>query len=77
MDIPPVWVVRISPAEVTPRHVHDTETSGTLGTATVASLWGSGADGVEGGQGLVVGVGQGVEVFLGGLDLGVAHALHD
>jgi hypothetical protein len=32
------------------------------------------ADGVEGGDGGVVGVGEGVEVFLGGGDRGVAHA---
>ena len=31
----------------------------------------------EGVEVALVGVGEGVEVFLGGLDLGVAHAVHD
>jgi hypothetical protein len=35
------------------------------------------ADLVEGGEVLGVGVGGGVEVFLGGLDVGVAEAVHD
>ena len=41
--------------------------------------WRSGeaADAVEGGEVLGVGVGEGVEVFLGGGDLGVAHPVHD
>jgi|SRR5665647_1012427 len=34
-------------------------------------------DRLEGGEGLVVDVGQGVQVLLGGHDLGVAHAFHD
>jgi hypothetical protein len=36
-----------------------------------------GADAVEGVEVLGVGVGEGVEVFLGGGDLGVAHPVHD
>jgi len=32
---------------------------------------------VEGVEVLLVGFGEGVEVFLGGLDLGVSHAFHD
>ena len=35
------------------------------------------ADPVECGEVLLIGVGEGVEVFLGGGDLGVAHAVHD
>ena len=37
----------------------------------------SSADAVEGVEVLGVGVGEGVEIFLGGGDLGVAHAVHD
>jgi hypothetical protein len=35
-----------------------------------------GADAVEGGEVLVVGVGEGVEVFLGSADLSMTHAVH-
>jgi len=34
-------------------------------------------NGLECGEGFVVGVGEGVQVFLGGHDLGVANAFHD
>jgi len=36
-----------------------------------------GLDTTESVEVALVGVGEGVEVFLGGLDLGVAHAVHD
>ena len=43
--------------------------------ALVVSAGSAGA--VVGGEGLFVGAGEGVEVALGGLDLGVAEAFHD
>jgi hypothetical protein len=42
-----------------------------------AWLGNPGAGGVEGGEGAVVGVVEGVQVLLGGLDLGMAHTFHD
>jgi len=40
-------------------------------------LGGSAADALEGGEVLVVGIGQWVEVLLGGGDLSVTHTVHD
>ena len=48
-----------------------------VGIVTAADTPVSVAGPVEGVEVLGVGVGEGVEVFLGGGDLGVAHAVHD
>jgi hypothetical protein len=48
-----------------------------LGVLTHAGGPALAADAVEGVEVPLVGVGEGVEVFLGGGDLGVAHAVHD